>query len=163
MAEQSAPPVYSTFVLERTFPQAAARVFGLLSRPESKRRWFLEDRGTTVDRFDMDFRVGGTELAQYSIKKGSPVDGLPFVNEGTFFDIVQDRRVVMAFSMSIGGRRISVTLVSFDLVPTSDGTALTVIHQGVFFDGSDGPQMRELGWKKLIDRLAAGATAESAQ
>lgn len=157
MAEPAATPVHSTFVLERTFPHPAARVFALLSTADAKRRWFLEDDGTTVDRFEMDFRIGGAERARYTFRKGTPVDGQPFENDGTFLDIVPDRRVVVAFSMSIGGRRISVTLVTFDLEPASAGTTLTLIHQGVFFDGAGGPQMREHGWRVLMDRLAAAA------
>ncbi|MEO7521749.1 MAG: SRPBCC family protein [Gemmatimonas sp.] len=159
MADQS--PAHATFVLERAFQQPVARVFSLLSNPASKKRWLLEDAGTTVDSFEMDFRVGGTETACYSIRKGSPVDGLPFVNDGTYFDIVPDRRVVMAFSMSIGGRRISVTLVTYDLVPSGEGTKLTLIHQGLFFDGSDGAVMRENGWKSLMDKLVRFADDES--
>jgi uncharacterized protein YndB with AHSA1/START domain len=157
MIPQPTPPVHSTFVLERSFPHAPDRIFALLATPNAKRRWFLEDPGTTIDHFEMDFRVGGTELARYSYHNGSPVDGLPFTNEGTFFDIVPDRRVVTAFSMSLAGRRISVTLVTFDLRPVEAGTALTVIHQGVFFEGADGPRLRELGWIKLVDRLEAAS------
>ena len=27
-------------------------------------------------------------------------------------------------------------------------------HQGAFFEGADGPEMREAGWRKLLDQLA---------
>ncbi|MEO7521100.1 MAG: SRPBCC domain-containing protein [Gemmatimonas sp.] len=160
MADQSPTPAHATFVLERAFNQPVARVFSLLAKTTSKRRWLLEDDGTTIDSFEMDFRVGGTETARYSIRKGSPVDGLPFVNEGTYLDIVPDRRVVMAFSMSIGGRRISVTLITFDLVPSGAGTTLTLIHQGLYFESSGGPEMRELGWNTLMDRLVNASESE---
>ncbi|MEO7458188.1 MAG: SRPBCC family protein [Gemmatimonadaceae bacterium] len=159
MSGQDAVPEHATFVLERTFPAAVARVFSLLSDPARKRRWFLEDDGTTIDQFDMDFRVGGAERMRYSIQKGSPVDGMPFINEGTYLDIVPGQRVVMAFTMSIGGRRISSTQVTFVLAPSNEGTALTVIHQGVFFEGSGGPKMREQGWEVLMDKLAAQGAA----
>ena len=33
------------------------------------------------------------------------------------------------------------------------GTDLIVTHQGAFFEGSDGAQMREQGWRKLLDKL----------
>lgn len=161
MPDASTPSQHATFVLERMFPHPVDRVFQLLADPGLKRQWFLDDSGTAVDSFDMDFRVGGTERTRYTIHKGSPVDGLPFVNEGTFLDIVPARRVVTAFSMSISGRPISVTLVTYDLAPSDDGTRLTLIHQGVFFEGSDGPAMREMGWKSLMDRLARFADAQS--
>ena len=161
MPDQSATPAHATFVLERNFKHPVARVFKLLADPASKRKWFIDDAGTNVESFDMDFRVGGIESTRYSIQKGSPVDGLPFVNEGTFLDIVPDRRVVTAFSMSIAGNRISVTLVTYDLVPSGEGTKLTLIHQGLFFENSDGPQMREMGWKSLMDKLVRFSDGES--
>jgi hypothetical protein len=34
-----------------------------------------------------------------------------------------------------------------------DGTKLVFTFQGAFFEGADGPQYREMGWRKLIGRL----------
>ncbi len=161
MADHVSSPVHSTFTVERTFTQPAARVFRLLSLPERKRRWLLEDDGTEIGRFEMDFRVGGREIGEYTIQKGSPVDGMPFVNDGVFFEIVPDQRVVMATSMAIGGRRISVALITFELAPRGTGTHLTITHQAVFLQGADGPRMREQGWIHLMDRLAAALDAEA--
>lgn len=149
------PAVNSTFVLERSFPQTPDRVFRLLADPDRKRRWFLEDEGTNIDSFAMDFRVGGTESSRYSIRKGTPVDGKPFANDGSFLDIVPNQRIVHAFTMSLDGRPISATMVTYELSPSGSGTALTLTHQGVFFEGSDGPEMRKGGWEKLMERLDA--------
>jgi hypothetical protein len=33
------------------------------------------------------------------------------------------------------------------------GTELILTHQGAFFEGADGPEMREEGWRKLLERL----------
>ena len=55
--------------------------------------------------------------------------------------------------MSLGGRRISSSLVTIELLPTDKGTDLICTHQGAFFEGSDGPEMREGGWRKLLERL----------
>jgi hypothetical protein len=32
-------------------------------------------------------------------------------------------------------------------------------HQAAFFEGADGPAMREDGWRKLLDKLSAGIAA----
>jgi len=45
--------------------------------------------------------------------------------------------------------------VTFELVPTGKGADLIVTHQGAFFEGSDGPVMREQGWNRLMDTLMA--------
>ncbi len=45
--------------------------------------------------------------------------------------------------------------MTIDLVPTEKGTDLICTHQGAFFEGADGPKMREAGWRTLLDKLTA--------
>ena len=56
--------------------------------------------------------------------------------------------------MTLGDRRISASLVTVELLPTDGGTDLICTHQGAFFEGSDGPRIREGGWRHLLDQLA---------
>jgi hypothetical protein len=39
-------------------------------------------------------------------------------------------------------------------LPTEQGTDLICTHQGTFFEGADGPQIREAGWRLLFEQLA---------
>ena len=55
--------------------------------------------------------------------------------------------------MKRNDRIFSASQVTFELVPTDKGTDLIVTHQGAFFEGSDGPEMREQGWNGLMDKL----------
>ena len=105
--------------------------------------------------FETDFRVGGKESARYRFREGSPFPGVELASDGTFQDIVPNQRVVIASAMSLAGRRFSVSLVTIEMTPTEAGTNLTCTHQGVYFEGADGPEMREWGWRKLLDSLAA--------
>lgn len=75
--------------------------------------------------------------------------------EGAFFDLVPDQRLVMATGMSLGDQRISVSLVTIELLPHGGGTRLVCTHQGAFFQGADGPQIREQGWRVLFENLAS--------
>ncbi|MGE3618086.1 MAG: SRPBCC domain-containing protein, partial [Gemmatimonadales bacterium] len=93
---------HHTFVIERTFPKPRARVFAALSTPATVRRWYLESDSKDLHSFDMDFRVGGVERATYQHKGGTPVDGVPFVNEGHYLDIVPLERIVSATAMTAG-------------------------------------------------------------
>ncbi len=102
----------------------------------------------------MDFRVGGKELARLRFKEGTPLKGIVCTNETRYQDIVPNRRVVLASTMSLGEKRISASLGTVEFVPSETGTDLTFTHQGAFFEGSDGPEMRQAGWRKLFDRLA---------
>jgi hypothetical protein len=55
--------------------------------------------------------------------------------------------------MAIDGKCISASLATVEFLPSEDGTDVIFTHQGAFFEGSDGPQMREAGWRKLLSRL----------
>ena len=151
MSEQSVN--HSTFVLERSYPTTPERVFAAFADPIKKRLWFTEGFNKEADEFQMDFRVGGTENFQYHYKEGAPFPGIPFVNEGTYQDIVPNRRIVNASTMAIGDKRISASLTTFEFLPTDSGTNLIFTFQGAFFEGADGPQIREMGWNKLLDLL----------
>jgi uncharacterized protein YndB with AHSA1/START domain len=160
MEEQSV--IHSTFVIERSFPKPPERVFSAFADPAKKRRWFVDPETSEIEEFGMDFRVGGVERLRYRFKEGTPFKGVELTNEGFFLEIVPDRRVVSASTMALGGKRISASLVTIELLPTGNGsdrgTDLICTHQGAFFEGADGPQIREAGWRTLFDKLAAELT-----
>ena len=62
-------------------------------------------------------------------------------------------RIVTASTMKMGDRIFSASQVTFELVPTDMGTDMIITHQGAFFEGSDGPALREQGWNVLADHL----------
>jgi uncharacterized protein YndB with AHSA1/START domain len=145
--------VHNTFVLERSYRKPPEDVFAAFADPDKKRRWYADSRGLEVVAFDQDFRVGGVERLQYRFNQGSPFPGAALVNEGRYQDIVPNRRIVTASTMDLADRRISATLVTFEFLPTDKGTDLICTHQGTFFEGADGPEMRQQGWQTLFDRL----------
>jgi uncharacterized protein YndB with AHSA1/START domain len=146
--------VHSTFVIERSYPKAPGRVFAAFADSAEKRRWFAEGPGHEVEEFESDFRAGGVERARYRYGEGTPIAGMAIAYEGIYQDIVPDRRVVVASSMTLGDRPMSAALVTVEFLPTDAGTDLVCTHQGAFFEGSDGPERREAGWLELFERLA---------
>jgi uncharacterized protein YndB with AHSA1/START domain len=146
--------VHSTFVIERTYPKPPNVVFAAFADPAKKRRWYGEGKNHDVEEFEMDFRVGGVERTRYRFREGTPFPGVVLANDGTVQDIVPDGRIVIASTMTLGDRRISSSLVTLELLPTESGTDLIFTHQGAFFEGSGGPQMREAGWQKLFAQLS---------
>ena len=139
---------HGTFVIERNYPVAPERVFAAFSDPAKKHRWFVDDEASGVEDFGMDFRVGGVERKRFSNKYGV------FTNDTVYLDIVPDRRIVFAYTMSMGDRRFSSSQATVELLATEKGTNLIFTDQGAYFEGSDGPKMRQDGWRVLLESLA---------
>jgi uncharacterized protein YndB with AHSA1/START domain len=149
--------VHTTFVVERSYPATPERVFAAFADPAKKRRWFVESEHTTLEEFAADFRVGGHERtrSRFGANAPAPVRGAELINETWYQDIVPDRRLVMASTMTLGERRISASQSTVELLPSSEGTDLVFTEQAAFFEGADGPELREAGWRALLEHLAS--------
>lgn len=146
---------YDTFVIERTFAAPAARVFAAFADPRVKARWFAEGQTHDVERYAMQFEVGGREQSSYRFRPGTPFPGVLLESDGEILDIVPGRRIVIASTMTIGGRRISAALQSFEFADADAGAGARMLftHQAAFFEGADGPEMRRAGWEQLLGQL----------
>lgn len=145
--------VHSSFTLDRLYPRPPEAVFAALADPAKKRRWFAEGDHHEVLDYESDFRIGGAERLRYRFTGSAPVQGMIIANEGRYEDIVPGRRVVTSSSMWLMDACISSALVTMEILPAGDGTRLVCTFQGAFFEGSDGPQIREMGWQALLDGL----------
>ncbi len=143
------PVIHKSFTIERTYPTTAARVFHALSDPVKKRRWFAEGEGFVVDSYTLDFQVGGFERSRFRFG-----DGPPMTNDSVFLDIVDNERLVFAYSMTIGGKPLSASLSSIELVPVKGGTQLRFTENTAFLDGNDGSESRRQGSLQLFEALA---------
>jgi uncharacterized protein YndB with AHSA1/START domain len=143
---------HCTFVIERHLAAPPERVFQTFSDPSEKRRWYAEGERGTVEEYALDFRVGGSEHTK-TIIGGGPLQGTPLINDSLYQDIVPNKRIVFAYTMTLGDRRISASQATFEFLPNGKGTVLAFTEQSAFFEGADGPAMREQGWKTLMGQL----------
>jgi uncharacterized protein YndB with AHSA1/START domain len=142
--------VAATFVIERTFPVAPARVFAAWSSLESKQRWFGGPKEWKRGEHTFDFRVGGKE----HLSGGAP--GAPAHRfDATYQDIVPNERIIYSYDMHIGDDKISVSLATIEFKAEGTGTKMTLTEQGVFLDGYDDSNSREEGTKQLMNQLEA--------
>jgi len=152
---------FDTFTLERTFASPLARVFRAFSDPREKQRWFAEGAQHEIEQYDMQFEVGGRELARYRFKPGTPFAGVSLESDGYFLDIVPQHRIVAAATMAMGDRRFSASLHTFEFFSEgSHSTRMIFTHQAMYGDGADGPELRRAGWQQLLDQLHAALTVK---
>lgn len=155
------PLLHHTFVIERRYSQAPARVFKAFADPAKKRRWMggdsdvkhatREAHGQTfvIDSFTCEFRVEGVERWRFH------ANGVPMTNDTFYLDIVPDRRIIFAYTMTRADVRFSSSHVTVELVPDGAGTRLVFTEQGVHFDGTtDSAAGREEGTRGLLEALA---------
>lgn len=147
--------VHATCVVERNFTKPAGLVFAALSDPNKVRRWMGGNEYSELQEFACEFREGGKQVLKYKMAPGTPIAGDVIVNEGRYLQIILGERLVMASTMKRNGQIFSASLITFELLSTDQGTDLLLTHQGAFFEGADGPAMREQGWNGLVNSLAA--------
>ncbi len=146
--------IHATFTVERSYSHAPEMVFAAFTNSEKMRRWFADGDHHDVLVFVHDFRVGGAQNLKYRFNASTQFSGVELSNDGAYEDIVANERVVITSTMTFGDKRISVSLITLEIVPAANGTTLTCTNQSVYFDGADGPEMRKMGWQSLLDKLA---------
>jgi uncharacterized protein YndB with AHSA1/START domain len=141
---------HGTFSVERTYPVPPERVFAAWASRSSKNEWFGEGDEflASTDEYTLDFRVGGHERLA-----GTMPGGRAFTYDAYYQDIVDDRRIVASYDVSIDGRRTSVSLMTIELTPVTDGTMLVLTEQGAFLDGLDSNDQRREGALDSLDQL----------
>ncbi|HEV7386658.1 MAG TPA: SRPBCC family protein [Phenylobacterium sp.] len=144
---------HGVFTIERTYPGVTPqRVFDAFATAEGKASWFTAppEEWTLQERV-FDFRVGGRETL-----RGAWASGAVTFFDASFFDIVPGVRIIYAYDMWHGDRKLSVSLTTIEFKPaTGGGTHLRMNEQGAFLDGYDDNGSRERGTRELIDMLSA--------
>jgi uncharacterized protein YndB with AHSA1/START domain len=147
--------IHDTFVIDRTYPVPASRVFAAFAAKEAKGVWAdtgdLTESDADTSGTEFDFRVGGHE------RFGFGYQGISYRYDARYHDIVPDQRIIYSYEMHADGARISVSVATIEFAPAADGTALTWTEQGAYLDGFDGaeaPQLRRGGTSEMLDGLA---------
>jgi uncharacterized protein YndB with AHSA1/START domain len=150
--EPSRNVAHGIFTIERSYASVTPqRVFDAFASIEGKNGWFTapNENWDVVER-TMDFQVGGRERL-----KGRWRNGRVTEFDATYFDIIAGERIVYAYEMRLDGRKISVSLATFEFKQAGTGTKLVMTEQGAFLDGYDDNGSRESGSRQIIEKLSA--------
>ena len=139
---------HATLVIERHLKAPVARVFRAWSAPEAKRQWFACHGEWAPLEYRLDFRPGGTERNHVA-----DTDGLLHAFDAHYIDIVPDSRIIYAYEMKLGERRISASLATVAFEADPEGTRMIFTEQVVFLDGYADNGARLQGTQIGLDNL----------
>lgn len=146
---------HATFHLERTYGASPARVWKALTDATAKAQWFgaASEQLEIIER-RMDVRPGGREWL-----KGRWKGGVTSTFDATYYDVIENERLVYGYEMHLDDRKISVSLATIQLKAEGRQTRLMVTEQGAFLDGYDDAGSREHGTGELLDALGRSLMA----
>ncbi len=139
----------ATFTLERIYPNCRAHVWSAWAVREKKAAW-LGNRDLALD-----FRPGGSERGVFKDQMGE------HLNEGRYFEVLDQQRIVMAYAMALNGRVHTVSLATILFADEGGGTRLTYTEQMCVIPPSDGAEGRRHGWTHLLEGLGKHLTEDT--
>lgn len=141
--------VHATFQLERTYDSSRARVWKALTDLEAKAVWFGPPSAQVeiIER-TMDVRPGGHERL-----KGRWDGRVVSTFDATYYDVIENERLVYCYEMHLDERKISVSVATMQLKSEGERTLLMLTEQGAYLDGYDDAGSRERGTRELLYAL----------
>ncbi|UGQ48333.1 SRPBCC family protein [Massilia endophytica] len=140
--------VHSSFAIERNFRVPPSKVFASWASVEAKKVWFSCDDAMVTQEFSLDFRPGGRETNRVAVPGGEV-----HMFQGVYLDIVPDRRIIYAYDMHVGEKRISASLATVVFEPQGSGTKMVFTEQIAFLDGYSDREERIRGTEIGLDKL----------
>lgn len=148
---------HDTIVMTHDFPVPPSRVFRAWSDACERRLWDVPGADAVIVEHRQSFEVGGTEVTKFG-PAGNPL----FYSEGTFKEILPDRRVIETGSFRVNDEIVAASVVTLEFDGTDAGTTFTLTDQSVFVNQEDGAADRRQGWKEIMVKLADHLAADAA-
>lgn len=122
--------IHGSFALPIDLTAPPARVYAAYAELDQRRRWFRIPSTPEQAHHELDFRVGGREIARGTFAPSGEEERLEY--RATFCDIVPDERVVFAYQVTVNDVRRWASLVTIELAPRDGGTSLRHTEQYAF-------------------------------
>ena len=134
-----------SLVLKRRLKAAPEKVYQAWTRPEQMTRWWGAPDSTKPAVAETDLRVGGRFRVQFWA--GGEQNSV----SGIYREIVPNRKLSFSWAWQSTPERES--LVTIELDPVTEGTALTLTHEQFYDETARDNHSR--GWNMSLDRLEA--------
>ncbi|WP_141732364.1 SRPBCC domain-containing protein [Oligoflexus tunisiensis] len=137
-------PFHDTFTLERTFKARVSKVFDAFRKIELKGQWFIAPADYNVSERSLDFRAGGREVLRGSFPNGTTTS-----YDATYYDIVENERIVYVYDLLINGTRFSVTLATIEMKEEGGTTKLLFTEQNTYINApadANASRIRGVSW-----------------
>ena len=141
------PTLHTDFVIEREFSATPDDVFAAWADPDARMAWSNCHPGN-IREHRLDFRIHGHEIHEAIAANG----GVERVDR-FFFDIIEGQRIVFAYDIGFGRKRLSVSLVTVEFFPAKRGTRMVYTEQLAYLDGHEDRAERMRGTEEGFDRL----------
>jgi uncharacterized protein YndB with AHSA1/START domain len=149
--------LHGSFTVARGVAAPPSRNFSAFSDLSLRQRWFHIPSEPGSAHHELDFRVGGGEIAHGTFSPAGIPEHIEY--RSWFLDIAADEHIMFTYELLVDGRRRSVSLVTVELVPDAGGTLMTFTEQYVFVafmgDGRDDVREREGGMRLQLNGLIA--------
>ena len=140
--------VEGTVSLSKEYASPVEQVFAAWSRAEAQLAWGDPGEGWAM-RFDQfHFAVGEVDICRFG-----PVGEPDYVNENHYLQITPESRIVYATTLSHDGLLTFAGTVAVAFERTARGTRLTLVEQGLYFDGRDEVSGHRTGWEGMLTAL----------
>jgi uncharacterized protein YndB with AHSA1/START domain len=145
MNPKSAP---ETIVQEIVIHAPAERIFGALTNPNERLRWWGIEGRFQATQCESDLRPGGKWMM-----RGSGVGGRPFEVGGEYREVERPRLLVFTW-MPTWQEDATETVVRFDLIESDGATTVRLTHSGL---ATEKTRQSHQGWPQLLAALRAYA------
>ncbi|MBM9509462.1 SRPBCC domain-containing protein [Streptomyces sp. KK5PA1] len=146
--------MHGTFTVSATYEAPPERVFAAFADEQLRRKWFRLPGESGGGHHELDFRVGGTEVARSTFAVADVTEHLEY--RSRFIDIVPGERIVLSYEFLLDAVRRWVSLVTVELTPAPTGTLLTWTEQYTYLvltaDGNDTAHLQG-GTRLLLNGL----------
>jgi uncharacterized protein YndB with AHSA1/START domain len=158
--ESARSVLYGSFAVPFELGATPEAVFAAYADQDLRTRWFRLPGAPESRHYELDFRVGGQEIARASFAPA----GVPGTEElmeyhSVFLDIVPDRRIVRAVRFALDGVPRWASLITVEFAAAAGGTRLTHTEQYSFLawtgDGSQDVAHLKGGTRLQLNGLAA--------